>query len=348
MLAQLRGSLNIIMHQSLKALVVEDSKFDAEAILRSLRERGFELAGSLVVQDAVQFAEALSSRVWDVVISDYVMPDFNGTQALEIYQRYELDAPFICVSGGLGEEKAAEVIRAGAHNYVSKSHLARLGQVVELELVAADKRRERRQIAELTARLAAIVEGSSDAIFSRDMAGTILTWNRAAELMYGYTAAEAIGQHVAFIVPPERMPELADILQKLQRGERIERMETVRRRKDGGMIAVSMSISPVKDESGQVAGASIIARDITERLRLEEERVKLIADLQAALSRVKQLSGLLPICSSCKRIRDEKGHWQHVEVYVHAHSQADFTHGICPDCARSLYPEIYSKLDARE
>ena len=336
------------MRAPLKALIVEDSKFDAEAILRSLRQAGFELASPLVVDAPGDLAAALREQSWDVVICDYVMPAFNGTQALEVYQRFGLEAPFICVSGGIGEEKAAEVIRSGAHNYVSKSHLSRLGEVVGQELAAAAKRREQRQVAELTARLAAIVEGTADAIFSRDMAGTILTWNGAAEVMYGYSAVEAIGQPVAMIVPAERQHELEVILDKLRRGERIERMETTRRRKDGGLMEVSMTISPVKDDAGRVIGASIIARDITDRRRLEQERLKLIEDLQRALAQVKQLSGLLPICSSCKRIRDERGDWQPVEVYVHAHSQADFTHGICPECAKSLYPEIYSKLDDRE
>jgi len=76
---------------------------------------------------------------------------------------------------------------------------------------------------------------------------------------------------------------------------------------------------------------------------LEQERENLIKELQEALSRVKMLSGLLPICANCKRIRDEAGRWQQVEVYVHEHSQADFTHGICPECAHKLYPEIASR-----
>ena len=332
------------MKHSLRVLLIEDSPLAAEAIMRSLREGGYELSASLVVDEPAGLAEALTNQTWDVVISDYVMPSFNGTQALEIYQRHKLDVPFICVSGEIGEEKAAEVIRAGAHNYVSKSHLSRLGKVVEQEIAAAAERRERRQVAELTARLAAIVEGTTDAIFSRDMAGTILTWNSAAETMYGYAAAEVVGTPISIIVPPERMNEVVDILGKLKRGERIEGMETTRVRKDGGPIEVSMTISPVKDEKGRVIGAAIIARDITERRRLEQERLKLIADLQNALSQVKQLSGLLPICANCKRIRDDKGDWQPVEVYVHAHSQADFTHGICPDCTKDLYPDIYRKM----
>lgn len=335
---------NLTMNDSLKVLIVEDSPLAAEAIMRSLREVGYELTAPLVVDNPAELTEALTTRSWDVVISDYVMPTFDGTQALEIYQRHKLDVPFICVSGEIGEEKAAEVIRSGAHNYVSKSHLSRLGRVVKGELAAAVERKERRHVAELAARMAAIVEGTSDAIFSRDMAGTILTWNSAAETMYGYTAAEAIGKPLSIIVPPDRINELVDILEKLKRGQRIEGMETIRVRKDGGTIDVWMTISPVKDDKGRVIGASIIARDITERRRLELERLKLIADLQDALSQVKHLSGLLPICANCKRIRDEQGDWHPVEVYVHAHSQADFTHSICPDCTQQLYPDIYLKM----
>ena len=332
------------MNNQLRALIVEDSRFDAEFITRALREVGFELTDSQVVDDPVQYEQALAEGAWDVVICDYVMPSFNGTQALEIFQRHKLDIPFICVSGGIGEEKAAEVVRAGAHNYVSKSHLARLGSVVRIEMAAAIERRSLRQVAELTAHLAAIVEGTDDAICSRDMAGTILSWNSAAERMYGFAAKEAIGRPMSIIVPANRLGELTEILEKLKRGERIAGMETTRMHKDGHQVEVSITISPIKDEDEQVIGASIISRDVTERKRLEQERLALIEELQAAMSQVKQLSGLLPICASCKRIRDENGGWQQVEVYVHAHSQADFTHSICPDCTQQLYPDIYRKL----
>jgi len=332
------------MNNQLRALIVEDSRFDAEFITRALREVGFELIDSLVVDDPVRYEKALTEHSWDIVISDYVMPTFNGTQALEIFKRYKLDIPFICVSGGIGEEKAAEVVRAGANNYVSKSHLARLGSVVRSEMAATIERRSNRKVAELAAHLAAIVEGTDDAICSRDMAGTILSWNSAAERMYGFTAKEAIGQPISIIVPPDRMNELTEILDKLKRGERIAGMETTRVHRDGHPVEVSMTISPIKDDHDEVVGASIIARDITEKKRLEQERVALIDELQKAMSKVKQLSGLLPICANCKRIRDEKGGWQQVEVYVHAHSQADFTHSICPDCTQELYPDIYRKL----
>lgn len=84
-----------------------------------------------------------------------------------------------------------------------------------------------------------------------------------------------------------------------------------------------------------------LTREITERKRAEAEKQKLIGELQGALAEVKKLSGLLPICASCKRVRDDRGYWQQIEAYVRDHSEADFSHGICPECARTLYPELY-------
>jgi hypothetical protein len=89
-----------------------------------------------------------------------------------------------------------------------------------------------------------------------------------------------------------------------------------------------------------VVGASAIVRDITQIKREEQERLKLIQDLTAALSQVKALSGLLPICASCKKIRDDRGYWQQVETYIKERSNADFTHGICPECVQRLYPDV--------
>jgi PAS domain S-box-containing protein len=118
-------------------------------------------------------------------------------------------------------------------------------------------------------RLASIVESSDDAIFSKSFEGVIASWNASAERMYGYTAAEAIGQHISFITPPECAEELAGILHSLQCGGRFRHLETMRVRKDGSKIDVSISISPIIGTEGRVFGASAIARDITERKRAD-------------------------------------------------------------------------------
>jgi PAS domain S-box-containing protein len=127
------------------------------------------------------------------------------------------------------------------------------------------------------ARYAAIVTSSDDAIISKTLDGTITSWNDAAEQMFGYPAEEAIGQPITLIIPPELYQEEEDILGKLRQGVRIQHYETVRLRKDGTKVDVSLSISPVKERAGNIIGAAKIARDITERLELERRKDEFIS-----------------------------------------------------------------------
>lgn len=125
----------------------------------------------------------------------------------------------------------------------------------------------------LTARLlAAIVESSNDAIISKSLQGIIQSWNAAAEQLFGFTAAEAVGRHISIIIPPERLTEEDQIIASLKAGKRIEHYETERVCKDGRRIFVSLTISPIRDDSGNVIGASKIVRDVTERKRVENDR----------------------------------------------------------------------------
>jgi len=121
----------------------------------------------------------------------------------------------------------------------------------------------------MSRRLAAIVENSDDAIISKDLDGIITSWNRGAERIFGYTADEMIGNSIRRIVPPDRQNEEDEILADLRRGERRDHFETLRIAKDGHQIRVSLTISPIKDEAGQVIGASKIAREITDRISVQ-------------------------------------------------------------------------------
>ena len=123
-------------------------------------------------------------------------------------------------------------------------------------------------------------------------------------------------------------------------------METMRLRKDGAPVNVGVTMSAIRDSAGRVIGISSIAYDITERKKIETERNELIAHLNETLSKVKTLSGLLPICASCKNIRDDRGYWQKLEIFVREHSEAEFSHSICPDCMRLLYPQFAPSNDA--
>ncbi len=130
---------------------------------------------------------------------------------------------------------------------------------------------ERKKLDEGAAQLAAIVESSEDAIVSKTLDGVILTWNGAAETLYGYTQEEAIGQPMTVLLPPDRLSEETEILERIARGERVEHFETVRQRKNGELTQVSLTISPIRDKHGRITGASHVARDITERKRLDEQ-----------------------------------------------------------------------------
>ena len=138
-------------------------------------------------------------------------------------------------------------------------------------------------------RLAAIVEFSEDAIIGKDMDGIITEWNRGAKQLYGYSADEVIGKPVSILIPPEESDDFSEIMDKLKRGESVARSETVRQKKDGERVDVSLSAFPIRDEAGTIIGAAAIARDISERKRYEailresEERFRLMADTAPAL-----------------------------------------------------------------
>jgi PAS domain S-box-containing protein len=120
--------------------------------------------------------------------------------------------------------------------------------------------------------VAAVVESSDDAIVTKDLSGIITSWNRGAEQIFGYKAKEVIGKPITILIPPDYPNEEPEILERIRRGERIHHYETIRLRKDGTPLNISLTVSPVRDSSGKIVGASKIARDITERIRIETER----------------------------------------------------------------------------
>lgn len=129
---------------------------------------------------------------------------------------------------------------------------------------------ERQEAEAIQARLAAIVESSQDAVISKTLDGTIRSWNAEAERLFGYTPEEAIGQSITLIIPKERLDEEREIVEKLRRGERVEHFETVRVTKSGQLIDLSLTVSPLRNSAGQVIGASKVARDITDRRRMDD------------------------------------------------------------------------------
>ena len=168
------------------------------------------------------------------------------------------------------------------------------GQLLGVVLVFRDVT-ERQRAEEARTHLAAIVESSDDAIIGKTLEGIITSWNQAAERLYGYTAAEMIGQPIARLIPPDLADDLPMIMRRLRQGERIEHYETQRLAKDGTRIDVALTISPLRDRTGQIIGASKIARDITERRRAEAVRTHLAAIVESADDAIigKTLEGII-------------------------------------------------------
>jgi DNA-binding NtrC family response regulator len=245
----------------LRILTVDDSKDDVLLILREIRRGGYEPVFERVETPAAM-KTALEGSSWDVIISDYVMPQFGGLEALRVLKESGQDLPFIIVSGKIGEDIAVGAMKAGAHDYIVKGNLARLVPAIERELRDAETRRERRK------------------------------------------ADEAL----------KRAYEDLEI--------------------------------KVKERTAELSAANeTLKEEISQRRKVEEEREKLISELKQALAEVKTLSGLLPICASCKKIRDDKGYWNQIEVYIRNHSDAEFSHGLCPECAKKLYPDYFKKAE---
>src|SRR6516164_4676749 len=145
--------------------------------------------------------------------------------------------------------------------------------VLEVNRDITDRKQIENALGEIEQRLrwlASIVESSDDAIVSKNLDGIVTSWNRGAQRIFGHTTAEAIGQPITFVIPEDRQDEERDILTRIRRGERVDHFETVRQRKDGSLIVVSLTVSPVKNSEGKIVGASKIARDITEQKRTQE------------------------------------------------------------------------------
>jgi PAS domain S-box-containing protein len=140
------------------------------------------------------------------------------------------------------------------------------------------------------ARLAAIIDSSDDAIVSKTLDGVIITWNRSAERIFGWSAAEAVGRHITMMIPEERRFEEDEVLARLRRGETVDHFETVRVTKSGERRNISLTVSPIRNAAGRIIGASKIARDITERRRMEEERERLLAREREARAQAEALN----------------------------------------------------------
>jgi PAS domain S-box-containing protein len=162
-------------------------------------------------------------------------------------------------------------------------------------------------------RLAAIVESSEDAIVSKDLNGIIATWNASAERIFGYKAEEVIGKSITILIPPDHLDEEPRLLERIRRGERVDHFETVRRRKDGSLIPISLTLSPIRDAYGRIVGASKIARDNSERKRADERQQILLGEMR---HRAGNLAALITALASQSRPKNSPEIDQYIDRFL--------------------------------
>ena len=288
------------------------------------------------VQEIAKDAPTLEKQILSAdVVETYVplVKDGKTVGVFEVY--YDISA---------AKEQQRQLIRRSTGSVLVLAFLLLIAVVISVlkaRRIAEERQRIENALVASEHRYRALFEHAGDAIFILGMgpedAGRIIDANRAAALTHGYTVDELTQMHITDLDTAESARKAPDLIQRISRGEWIK-TELTHRRKDGSEFSVEVSAGLL--EVGNERFILAFDRDISVRRQIEEGREKLISELQEALESIKTLRGMLPICASCKKIRDDKGYWNQLESFISSHTQAEFSHGLCPDCMTKLYPEI--------
>jgi PAS domain S-box-containing protein len=253
------------MIRTIRILHVEDNPRDAKLCHFELERAGFGVQADIVATSE-DFLAALDSATYDIVLADYRLPGWCGLDALAILRERGRETPFILVTGTIGEELAVESIKKGAADYILKDRLARLSLAVERAIAEVATLQERRKAEENRNLLASIVESSDDAIIGIAPDETILTWNSGASRIYRCRTEEMLGKPFGALFAPDAIAPLQAAMKAIARGEGVARYETQGKTRDGRLIEVAVSLSPIHP-----AGASAIIRDTTEQKQRQKE-----------------------------------------------------------------------------
>ena len=277
--------------KTLKILMVEDSESDAFFNIRALEKAGFQVEPE-VVTTGPEMQAALSKQVYDLVLSDHNLPQFDSASALRIFKAARLEVPFIIVSGAIGEEVAVNLMKNGAQDYVMKGNLARLAPVVERELADAEIWRQRRRSEEKLLiseeRFRQVAEIAGEMIWEVDARMKYLYVNPVVQMVTGYTPEEIVGQMSIFDLFPleARQGYKASLEEYFEAKKPVKNFTSTRVRKDGRVVIMETSATPILDGEGRLLGYRGTDNDITRRKQMEAE----IGDLyQTELSQRKKL-----------------------------------------------------------
>lgn len=253
--------------ERLRVLLVEDSEDDALLVLRELRAHGYEPVVRRV-ETAPDTRKALEAEDWDLVLSDYTLPTFSAPEALAVVREHDGDLPFIIISGAIGEETAVTALKAGADDFVIKGNLARLVPAIQRGLRDAAARRQHREatraLSERDELLRALVEASPAAIVLVSHDGRVRIRNGAANALLGEPGNGYRGSG------PRELPGFREIVERALSGESVKDRR-LNKQVDGGALELEVSAAPIRAPSSGVAGAVVIAVDVSHRVELEEQ-----------------------------------------------------------------------------
>lgn len=294
------------MKKPLRVLIVEDVADDADLVDRQLRQAGYATA-TRRVQDAEGMRAALEGDQWDLVVSDYSMPQFDAPSALRLLRQSGRDIPFIVVSGSIGEDVAVAMMKAGAHDYVLKDNLTRFASAVERELQEAENRRERK-LAEHWLRVSDhALKAVSQGVLISGPDRLLLSANEAFTAITGYGQAEVLGRSCRFLQGPATDPETTQAIRRCLAELRDFSGEILNYRKDGTTFWNDLSISPVRDDSGRLTHFIGIIRDTTDRRRTGEALRDSLREKEALLQEVHhRVKNNLQVISSLLRLETSR------------------------------------------
>jgi PAS domain S-box-containing protein len=321
----------------LHVLIAEDEVAHAAAIRRVFEASGTQTEVQ-VVGTLREFRRRSAERPPDIAVVDLKLPDGRATEILT-HPPEAGPFPVLVMTSYGNEQVAVEAIKAGALDYMVKSveAFATMPHTVERALrewkLIQERQRAEAALREKSEELDRYFTSALDLFCIADTDGYFRRLNPQWEATLGYSLAELAGQRFLDFVHPEDLEATQQVVLRLSSQEPVFNFINRYRHKDGAYRWIEWRSFP-QDKLIYAA-----ARDITERREAEVAQQRLVAQLKEALANIKTLSGLLPICAGCKKIRDDKGYWNQVDSYIQEHSEAKFTHGLCPDCIKKYYPE---------
>jgi PAS domain S-box-containing protein len=321
-------------------LIVEDETIVAADLENKLKREGYEVVGITACgEDALDMVNAHTP---DLILMDIQLEGaMDGIETAKAIQERQ-DVPVVYLTAHSDPATLSRAKLTGPFGYILKPFEER-DLVIQIEL-AAFKHQAERQLREQRELLRVTLHSIGEGVIATDEDGLVTFLNPVAAYLTGWPVDEAVGKplEAVFRTTDEHTGEaLSDPLQRAREvGRTIASTSYSRLKGRGGRgLPIECNGAPIRDGGGRTGGMVLVFRDISDRRRAEAEKDAIIEELKDAMGKIKTLSGLLPICAACKKIRDDKGYWNQIELYIKKHSRAEFTHGICPDCAQRLYPK---------